>query len=104
MRIQALTAQLRVGLAAIPRVTVQDLGLQQGAPQCGIVTFTHHRIAPEAMKERLAAQRIIMNSSIRSSTLLDMQARCLGAVARASVHYYNNEEEVARFLSAIAQL
>lgn len=103
-RIQELAAQLRAGLAAIPAVTVQDLGWQQGAPQCGTVTFTHARIRPGAIQKRLAAQRIVMNCSERCATLLDMEARHLDAVARASVHYYNTEEEIERFIAAIAQL
>ena len=38
------------------------------------------------------------------STLLDATARRLPTVVRASVHYYNSEDEVARFAGAIAEL
>ena len=38
------------------------------------------------------------------STLLDATARRLPTVVRASLHYYNSEDEVARFASAIAEL
>jgi selenocysteine lyase/cysteine desulfurase len=36
-----------------------------------------------------------------SSTLLDAEARGLPTVVRASPHYYNSEEEIARALEAI---
>jgi len=39
-----------------------------------------------------------------SSTLLDARARQLPDLVRASVHYYNTEEEVARFAAAVATL
>jgi selenocysteine lyase/cysteine desulfurase len=38
------------------------------------------------------------------STPLDARARRLPDLVRASVHYYNTEEEVARFASAVAAL
>ena len=103
-RLNLLSGLLRQGLAAIPGVTVQDLGWQQGAPQCGIVTFTHERRNADPVAERLAEQRIVVRTSPRSSTLLDMQARQLDAVVRASVHYYNTKEELERFLHAVALL
>jgi len=39
-----------------------------------------------------------------SSTLLDMQEREITSIVRASVHYYNTEEEVKRFAEAVARL
>ncbi len=103
-RIQELAALLRRHLSTIPGVTVQDLGWREGAPQCGIVTFTHDRLAPAALTQQLAEQRIVIGASVRSSTLLDMEARRLDAVARASLHYYNTEEEIERFVAAIQLL
>jgi selenocysteine lyase/cysteine desulfurase len=44
-----------------------------------------------------------INSSVSRapSTQLDMHGRGLDALVRAGVHYYNSEEEVARFLVAL---
>jgi selenocysteine lyase/cysteine desulfurase len=39
-----------------------------------------------------------------ASTLLDATARRLPDVLRASVHYYNTEDEVERYAAAIAEL
>ena len=107
-RVQLLAALLRERMAAVPGVTVRDLGWQHGTAQdggqCGIVTFTHDRIAPELLMQRLAAERIVIRTSPRSATLLDMDARQLDMVARASVHCYNTEDEIARCVAAIQRL
>jgi selenocysteine lyase/cysteine desulfurase len=99
-RIQALAATLREQLRAIPRVTVRD----RGAVQCGIVTFTADGCDPAAIQAGLAAQHINVTVSPATSTLLDMRARGLESIVRASVHYYNTEEEIERFCAALRAL
>ncbi len=99
-RVQALAATLRQRLAEIPRVTVRD----RGAIQCGIVTFTVDGLDPAAIRSGLAAQRINVTYSGASSTLLDMQRRGLESVVRASVHYYNTEEEIEHFCAGLRGL
>lgn len=99
-RITLLAGQLREGLAAIPGVTVRDLG----AERCGIVTFTKDGTSPGDVQSALAAQKINIAVSPRNFTRLDMDARNLDALARASVHYYNTEDEVSRFCEAVAAI
>ena len=99
-RVRALAAMLRERLSDIPGVIVRDIG----AERCGIVTFTVDGMDPEAIKRTLAAERINVTTSTRFSTRVDMEARGLDALIRASVHYYNSEDEVDRFTSAIAAL
>lgn len=96
-RIQALAGQLRKGLNAIPGVTVRDIGAVQG----GIVTFTIDGRDLSDVKAALAAQAINVTVSRTPSTRLDMEDRGLTQIVRASVHYYNSEDEVARFCAAI---
>jgi cysteine desulfurase/selenocysteine lyase len=103
-RVTALAHRLREGLAEVPGVTVQDLGWSNGAAQCGIVTFTHERTGVADMVIRMAAERIVVRLNERSSTLLDMDARGLDAVVRASVHYYNTEDELDRVVEAVQRL
>ncbi len=103
-RVSALGQELRAHLARIPGVTVRDLGWETGAQQCGIVTFTHDRFTAKEVERRMAAQRIVLRTSDRGSTLLDMTERRLEEVVRASVHYYNTEDELARFVAALGQL
>lgn len=96
-RVQALAGTLRADLAAIPGVTARDLGRER----CGIVTFTIDGIPADAIAQRLAGDGINVTSSSRASTRFDMDARDLDAVVRASVHYYNDETEIDRFVDAV---
>ena len=59
---------------------------------------------PVDIKKRMAAEGINISVSAAPSTLLDFQARDLQAVARASVHYYNTEEEIVNFVAALKRL
>lgn len=99
-RVFALAATLRERLSAIPGVTVRDLG----AVKCGIVSFTVEGKEARAVAAALAEKRINVSVSPANYTLLDMSARALPSIIRASVHYYNSEEEVERFVQALSQI
>ncbi len=99
-RIKTLAYNLRARLSTLPGVIVHD----RGVTQCGIVTFSVDGMDPEEIKRRLADQHINVSVSILSSTRLDMEERRLSSLVRASVHYYNSEEEVERFCAALAAM
>ncbi|GHO45265.1 aminotransferase class V-fold PLP-dependent enzyme [Ktedonospora formicarum] len=99
-RLKALAYQLRTQLSPIPGVIVHD----RGSIQCGIVTFTVEGLTPEEIKRQLASEQINVSISELSSTLLDMESRHLSTMVRASVHYYNTEEEIERFCARIDAL
>jgi cysteine desulfurase/selenocysteine lyase len=98
-RVNYLADTLRGQLAATPGVTVCDLG----AETCGIVTFTVDGRAPREICQRLTEQSINVIESTISSTRHDMERRNLDAVVRASVHYYNTETEIERFMDGLAR-
>ena len=91
---------LRSGLAAIPGVTVRDLG----ARRCGIVSFTVDGFDPGDVRKQLAARNVTVTASLRGSTLLDMSARGLDAVVRASPHYFCSPDDLDRFLAEVRTL
>jgi cysteine desulfurase / selenocysteine lyase len=99
-RVENLATELRRSLAAIPGVVVYD----RGRRRCGIVTFAVAGKPSRGIVATLQPQRINCHTSGPSNTLLDSRARQLPDLVRASVHYYNTEEEVARFTAAIAAL
>jgi len=89
-RIQFLAATLRGRLAAIDGITVQDFGPEQ----CGIVTFTVDGSDAAQVKNYLAQKHINVSVGKAISTLYFMNKNNLTNVVRASVHYYNTEEEI----------
>ncbi|MES2143663.1 MAG: aminotransferase class V-fold PLP-dependent enzyme [Pseudomonadota bacterium] len=97
-RLVGLAAELRHGLKGLAGVTVHDQGLRQG----GIVTFSKDGIASGALSARLHGQGINTSVSRAHWAPLDFAARGLPDMVRASVHAYNSEDEVARFVAAIA--
>jgi cysteine desulfurase / selenocysteine lyase len=97
--ITQLADDLRRQLSLIPGVTVRD----QGIERCGIVSFTVAGKSADEVKRLLARARINVSVSRLLSTRLDMEARGLHDLVRASVHYYNTEEEIARFCAVLAE-
>ena len=99
-RVQALARVLRTRLRTVPGVTVYDAGRVQS----GIVTFAAPgRLDAGALQQRLRARRIHTSVSTPAATRLDATRRGLPPLVRASVHYYNTEDEVERFADAVAE-
>jgi cysteine desulfurase / selenocysteine lyase len=99
-RVQALAEDLRRRLSNIRGVTVRDLGRER----CGIVTFTVAGRTADEVKAALAARRINVSTTTVNGTRIDMEQRGLSAMTRASVHYYNAEDEVAAAAAATAEI
>lgn len=99
-RVTMLADDLRARLDVIPGVAVRDLGVER----CGLVTFAVDGWEAEEIRRALAAYRINVSVSTRGSTRLDMETRGLTDLVRASVHYYNSEEEVEQFCAVLAEI
>ena len=97
--VSALASDLRQRLADLPGVTVHDLGERK----CGIVTFRVEHEAPKDTALRLAESRMNVSVSIQRYAQLDLGARNLDALTRASVHYFNTSDEVERFAAAVGR-
>ncbi|MEO6631123.1 MAG: aminotransferase class V-fold PLP-dependent enzyme [Mucilaginibacter sp.] len=89
-RVQLLATTLRSKLAGIDGITIHDFG----AEQCGIVTFTVNGFDAVQVKHHLAEKHINVSVGKAISTFYFMDKNNLTNVVRASVHYYNTEEEI----------
>ncbi|MBI0328167.1 aminotransferase class V-fold PLP-dependent enzyme [Burkholderia plantarii] len=95
--IDAVATTLRERLAALPGVSVLDLG----AERSGLVSFEVAGIEPAEVRRRLAEKRISIASNGLDYTPLDMEARGLREVARASVSYLTTEGEIDTLLAGL---
>jgi selenocysteine lyase/cysteine desulfurase len=102
--VDAIAARIRE-LAESLRADLADAGAavhDGGTERSGIVTFTvPGGPSPYELRARLAAQRVNISVSEAPWARLDMASRGLDAVARASVHAYNTEAEIARVVEVV---
>ncbi|MEO8067857.1 MAG: aminotransferase class V-fold PLP-dependent enzyme [Flavobacteriales bacterium] len=98
-RILELSTLLRRKLNELPGVQVRD----QGTRPSGINTFTAEGRDLQALLLKLRTQGINTSVTDYDWAWLDLQARGIAGIMRASLHYYNTEEEVERFVGAIAR-
>lgn len=99
-RVQHLAAELRGRLGEVPGVTVRDRGRELAA----IVTFTREGHSAQEIKSALAAARVNVTVSNAGWSRLDLGHRGLDAVVRASVHYFNDDDELDRLVGVVASL
>ncbi len=96
-RVHELATSLRAQLATVPGLVLHDTGVEQ----CGIVTFTIDGVDVYELAARLRTDGINISVSTIDFARYDFEARGLDAVARASVHYYNTDDELTRLVDAI---
>jgi cysteine desulfurase / selenocysteine lyase len=95
-RVHELGERLRRAMAELDGVTVYDPGRRR----CGIVTFAVDGIPADRIKEALARACINVTVSPTSSAVIDSIERGLPELVRASVHYFNTEEELQQAVDA----
>jgi len=94
-RIAGLASTLRAALAEVPGVVVRD----RGARRSGIVSFTREGRPAAGIVAALARQKI--NVRLSEQTYRYDEGVTPPARVRASVHYYNTEEEISRLVAAL---
>ncbi len=97
-RLRSLAARLRDQLGGLERVTVHDQGEVRG----GIVTFTVDGVG--SMEVHAALEAAGVNTSVTNEHHTHFDGRGLPALVRASVHYYNDVDELDRLVDVVASL
>ena len=94
--------QLRSALADVPGLRLHSLA---AAPaDCGIVPFTLQGHTPAQVQQGLLQCHIQVAASGMGFTPLDMQARGLGAVVRASVSAHTTDADIQALVQALQAL
>lgn len=93
-------AYLRQKLAEKSSVNIAD----PEGPLAAIVTFEMQGRDPVEVKAKLAEQNIAVNVASVVHTRLDLEARGIESLLRASPQYYTLHDEIDRFVDAITSL
>lgn len=91
-RVRALADRFRSLLNNLDGIHVAD----DGVDKSGIVTFHIDGIPAVDIKQRLRTSNVNVSVSDIAIARLDLEARDLPPLVRASVHYYNTEDELDR--------
>ncbi|MBO9202135.1 MULTISPECIES: aminotransferase class V-fold PLP-dependent enzyme [Niastella] len=97
-RVQHLSTLFRQRLQAIEGIEVHDQGDVLG----GIVTFSATGMTAKDVRAKLATKNINVHLGLANSTLYYMNRKGLDGIVRASIHYYNTEEEIDRVCQELA--
>ncbi len=98
---QKLTALLMEGLAKLPYIKVY--GSKDPNKHCGILTFTMDGVHPHDLSSVLNDDKVCIRAGHHCAQPL-MQFIGAGSTARASVYFYNTEEEVKIFLDKLSKV
>lgn len=91
---------LRSYLQPIPGVVLLD----NGSRRCGIVSFALRNVSPRCVKRELRKRHINVGVTTWRQTPIEMRERRLSEILRASVHYYNNNNDAVQVAEAIADI
>lgn len=98
---EVLTAKLMAGLSVIPGVTMY--GAAEPSKHNGIVTFNIEGCHPHDVASVLDTEHIAVRAGHHCAQPL-MKFLGANATVRASLYFYNTEEEVDRFVKAVSKV
>ena len=96
-----LAVKLIEGLKKIPHVSI--VGNKDGNKRCGIVTFTVDGVHPHDIATLLSDEKIAIRAGHHCAQPLGAYLG-VPATARASLYFYNTEEEIDFFLKKVRKL
>lgn len=97
----ALATLLIEKMRNIPHVNI--IGSDDPARHCGIVTFTIDGVHPHDIASILDSENIAIRAGHHCAQPL-MQKLGVGSTARASLYFYNTEQEVEQFAEKLAKV
>jgi selenocysteine lyase/cysteine desulfurase len=98
-RVTGLADRLRELLSRREGVQVHD----QGQRRCGIVTFTVDGVSAQEVQRQVSDRGVNVSVSLVDYARLDLPTRGLPDLVRASVHYYNTDDELEQLANALAK-
>lgn len=96
-----LCKKLMEGMLALPYIRI--FGSKDPAKHNGIVTFTMDGVHPHDISSVLNEDKVCIRAGHHCAQPL-MQFLQVGSTARASLYFYNTEEEVNRFLKHLSRV
>jgi len=97
-RVTALASKLRERLGEIDGIEILD----QGTRRAGIVTFRKANETATELAARLRRVQVNISVTGTASARLDLGRRNINELARASVHYFNTDDEIERVAALVA--
>ena len=99
-RIKQLSLNLREKLSGLT-----DIKILEKSNNCsGIVTFTKTSISATNLKDGLQKKGINISVIKQRNARLDLGKESTGDINRASLHYYNSEQEISEFIKELTKL
>ena len=99
-RVKQLSLNLREKLSELA-----DIKILEKSNNCsGIVTFTKTSISATDLKDELQKKGINISVIKHRNARLDLGKECTGDINRASLHYYNSEQEISEFIRELTRL
>lgn len=97
----ALAKLLYEGMKNVPHVHI--IGNSDPSRHCGIMTFTIDDVHPHDIASILDSEKIAIRAGHHCAQPL-MQFLNVGSTARASLYFYNTEEEIERFCERLSHV
>ena len=99
-RISHLSSALIAGLSELQGIRV----LEKSHHRSGIITFTKDNIDAKILRNELQKRNINVSVCKEQNAQLDLGVELTGDVTRASLHYYNTQQEVSEFFKALGEI
>lgn len=99
-RTRRLADQLRNTLSFINGIDIRDTGSELS----GIVTFSTRHGDVQKIKQQLECRGIGVTALEIGDARLDLERRGIAGIIRASVHYFNTEDEINRFSTVVEEI